>query len=130
MGVSRRSFIKVMGDGKMAGNAVQRIKQLDAERTKLLDGAKRDALDRATQAVADLVALGFTYSLANGKAARGRPKASAKRNGMGKKGAECPICEFMTSPAHDARKHRFSQGKRKRPFTAKELSEQGLQKVG
>src|SRR5262249_24061877 len=112
----------------MARNAVQRIERLDAERTKLLDTAKREALDRTNQAVADLVALGFSYSIING-ARRGRPRKAVTKTTRAKSGAPCPICEFATSPSHDARKHRFSQGKRKRPFTSKELSEIGLKKL-
>lgn len=41
---------------------------------------------------------------------------------------ECPICKFETSPPHDGRKHRF-QGDDKKPLTAAELREFGLQKV-
>src|SRR5262245_44850462 len=106
----------------MAGSAAQRIHQLDAERTTLLGTTTTEALARANQAVADLVALGFSYSIVNG-AGRGRPRKAIMKTRRAKSAAACPICEFRTSPPHDARKHRFSQGKRKRPFTSKELSE-------
>jgi len=39
----------------------------------------------------------------------------------------CSVCNFLTEPNHDARKHR-SQGDNKKPFTAKELEELGLKK--
>jgi hypothetical protein len=111
----------------VANDAIQRIKQLDAERSKLLETAKKEALDRANQAVADLVALGFAYSLVEGTA-KGPRRARAKKAMRRKKDVECPVCKFKTSPPHDARTHR-SQGKRKRPFNAKQLSEMGLKKV-
>jgi hypothetical protein len=43
---------------------IARIKALDAEKSKLIESAKSEALERAKQAVADLNALGFSYSLA------------------------------------------------------------------
>jgi hypothetical protein len=110
--------------------AVERIKQLEAEKTKLVAAARKEALARANQAVADLVALGFTYRLVDGNGSRA-PRKAARRKGAGRMGDHpCPVCEFKTSPPHDARKHRFVQGKRKHAFTAKELTDLGLKKVG
>jgi hypothetical protein len=101
---------------------IARIKELDAERTKLIDGAKKEALARAQQAVADLNALGFRYTLSLGEAPR------KKGTGRIQAGKPCPICGFRTTPAHDARKHRFSKAKR-RAFTARELADLGLRKA-
>jgi hypothetical protein len=102
---------------------IARIKALDAERTKLLDEAKKDALARAQQAIADLNALGFSYSLAPvAKRAVGRKAVGGIPDNP------CKICGFRTSPPHDARKHRFSKAK-KRPFSAKELTDLGMRKV-
>jgi hypothetical protein len=109
-----------------------RIKALDAERTKLLDTAKKEALGRATQAIADLKGLGFSYTLGEGTRG-GAPALRAKSSRKGTrtiKDAPCVICKFKTIPPHDARKHRFAQGKKKLPFSAKELSDLGLKKVG
>src|SRR5262249_24200156 len=117
-----------MGRPALPKEAIQRIKQLDSERSQVLETAKKEALDRANQAVADLVALGFAYSLVEGTARRMR-RVGAKKAVRRAKDVECPVCKFKTSPPHDARKHRFSQGKRKRPFTSKELSEMGLKKA-
>jgi hypothetical protein len=103
---------------------IARIKELDAERTKLIDEAKKEALARAQHAVSDLNALGFRYSLAQisvGRASKEKPKGGVSGN-------PCPICGFRTSPPHDRRKHRFSKAK-KRPFNAKELTDLGLRKV-
>jgi hypothetical protein len=49
-------------------SAIQRIKELDDERAKLFDQAKEEALQKATQAVADLKALGLNYKLVGGDA--------------------------------------------------------------
>jgi hypothetical protein len=108
-------------------DTIYRLKELDAERAKLLNAAKKEALSRAQAAVADLNALGFSYAL------RARQpklsKASAKKQTRRTKDAPCSICKFRTSPPHDARKHRFTQGKRKRPFTTNELTDMGLKKM-
>jgi hypothetical protein len=100
---------------------IARIKELDAERTKLIEDAKKEALARAQQAVADLNALGFAYSLT---------QVSVGRKGTGRIPADnpCRICGFRTNPPHDARRHRFSKAK-KRAFNAKELANLGLRKV-
>jgi hypothetical protein len=105
---------------------IARIKELDAERTKLLDDAKKETLARAQQAISDLNALGFPYKLAQVSVGR-KP---AGRKGLGGIPTEkpCRICGFRTSPPHDARKHRFSKAK-KRPFNAKELIDLGMRKV-
>jgi hypothetical protein len=47
-------------------SAIQRIKELDDERAKIFDQAKEEALQKATQAVADLNALGLNYQLTIG----------------------------------------------------------------
>ena len=43
--------------------AIQRIQELDRERTALFEQAKEEALRRANQAVEDLNALGLNYRL-------------------------------------------------------------------
>jgi hypothetical protein len=105
---------------------IARIKEIDAERAKLIDEAKKEALARAQHAISDLNALGFAYSLTQVSVGR----KAAGRKGAGQIQAEkpCKICGFRTRPPHDARKHRFSKAK-KRPFNAKELTDLGLRKV-
>jgi hypothetical protein len=104
---------------------IARIKELDAEKSKLIEGAKSEALERAKQAITDLNALGFRYSLT---------QASVAKKAVGRKAVgripdnPCRICGFRTDPPHDARKHRFSKAK-KRPFNAKELADLGMRKV-
>jgi hypothetical protein len=100
---------------------IARIKELDAEKSKLIESAKSEALERAKHAISDLNALGFAYSLT---------QASVAKKAVGRRPSDnpCRICGFRTNPPHDARKHRFSKAK-KRPFNAKELTDLGMRKV-
>jgi hypothetical protein len=114
------------GDIRVAEkSAIQRIKDLDAERASIFDRAKEEALEKAKAAVAELNDLGFNYTLTNGagKAA----KAGSAKGRRTIKAAACPICEFQTTPPHDGRTHRNQ--KKKSPFSAAELKEKGLVKV-
>jgi hypothetical protein len=98
-----------------------------------LEGAKKEALDNAEKAVAELNELGFHYTLTEGasvatstqraprKAASQAPKRQAPE-------VPCPICHFKTTPHHDGRMHRSQ--KTKKPFTVEELMERHLTKVG
>jgi hypothetical protein len=97
-------------------SAIQRIKDLDAERASIFDHAKEEALEKAKAAVAEL----------NGGAGKSAKAASGKGKGA-IKAAACPICEFQTVPPHDGRTHRNQ--KKKGPFSAAELKEKGLLKV-
>ena len=45
---------------------LEKLKALDAQRAQLLEGAKKEALDKAEKAVAELNDLGFHYSLVEG----------------------------------------------------------------
>ena len=65
-------------------SAIQRIKELDAERASIFDQAKEEALAKAKAAVAELNALGLNYMLTTGaiKQAKSGPdkqNAPAKR---------------------------------------------------
>jgi hypothetical protein len=79
-------------------SAIQRIKDLDAERASIFDRAKEEALEKAKAAVAELNDLGLNYTLTNGagKAA----KAGSAKGKRTIKAAACPICEFQTTPPH------------------------------
>jgi hypothetical protein len=109
---------------------IARIKELEDARNKLISTTKAEALGRANQAVADLLALGFKYHLIDEvrlEDVKIAKKGSRKRTGT-IKDAPCPICEFKTKPPHDRRAHRFSKAKR-RPFNAADLKEKGYTKV-
>jgi hypothetical protein len=114
-------------------SVLEKLKALDAQRAQLLEGAKKEALDNAERAVAELNGLGFHYTLTEGasvSAATPRPRKTASKTQTPKRQARdlpCPICEFRTTPHHDGRAHRSQEPKR--PFTEEELSEKGLTKV-
>ena len=108
----------------MANTALDQIKKLDDQRNKLLDQARNEALARASEAVDDLNALGFSYTIIDsGSRTRG-----ARKSVREKKDAPCPICNFKTNPPHDGRRHR-SQGNKKQAFTNQELAVLGYSKA-
>jgi hypothetical protein len=114
---------------------LEKLKALDAQRAQLLDDAKKEALDNAEKAVAELNELGFHYTLTEGAsststAARAPRKATSKAQAPKRQARDlpCPICEFKTSPHHDGRMHRSQ--KSKKPFSVEELMEKHLAKVG
>jgi hypothetical protein len=97
-----------------------------------LEGAKKEALDNAERAVAELNELGFHYILTEGASsalpARGPRKATSQAPKRQARDLPCPICHFKTMPHHDGRMHRSQ--KTKKAFTVEELMERGLTKVG
>ena len=114
---------------------LEKLKALDAQRAQLLDDAKKEALDNAEKAVAELNELGFHYTLTEGASVSTStpraPRKSASQAQAPKRQARdlpCPICHFKTMPHHDGRMHRSQ--KTKKPFTVEELMERHLAKVG
>jgi hypothetical protein len=111
---------------------LEKLKALDAQRAQLLDDAKKEALENAEKAVAELNELGFHYSLTEGAASTSTPRAPRKASAQAPKrqarDLPCPICHFKTSPHHDGRMHRLQ--KTKKPFTTEDLMERHLAKVG
>ena len=115
-------------------SVLEKLKALDAQRAQLLDGAKKEALDNAERAVAELNELGFHYTLTEG-ASVSAPAPRAPRKSITSQSPKrqardlpCPICHFKTTPHHDGRMHRSQ--KSKKPFTVEELMEKHLAKVG
>jgi hypothetical protein len=112
---------------------LEKLKALDAQRAQLLDDAKKEALENAEKAVAELNELGFHYTLTEGastpsasaRVPRKAPSQAPKRQA---RDLPCPICHFKTTPHHDGRLHRSQ--KTKKPFTVEELMERHLAKVG
>jgi hypothetical protein len=113
-------------------SVLEKLKALDAQRAELLEDAKKEALDKAEKAVAELNELGFHYGLTEGASpsttARAPRKAAAHAPKRQARDQPCPICKFKTTPHHDGRMHRSQ--KSKKPFTVEELMEKGLTKVG
>jgi hypothetical protein len=111
---------------------LEKLKALDAQRAQLLEGGKKEALDNAEKAVAELNELGFHYTLTEGAsttpAQRAPRKASSQAPKREARDLPCPICHFKTTPHHDGRLHRSQ--KNKKPFSVEELMEKGLTKVG
>jgi hypothetical protein len=110
---------------------LEKLKALDAQRTQLLEGAKKEALDNAEKAVAELKELGFDYRLVEGAStspARAPRTATSQAPKRQSKDLPCPICKFKTTPHHDGRMHRSQ--KPKKAFTVEELMERHLAKVG
>jgi hypothetical protein len=115
---------------------LEKLKALDAQRAQLLDDAKKEALDNAEKAVAELNELGFHYTLTEGaptsspSTPRAPRKASSQAQSPKRQARDipCPICHFKTSPHHDGRMHRSQS--HKKPFTVEELMERHLTKVG
>jgi hypothetical protein len=109
---------------------LEKLKALDAQRAQLVEGAKKEALDDAEKAVAELNELGFHYTLTEGATSPARTprKAATQAPKRQARDLPCPICHFRTTPHHDGRMHRAQ--KTKKPFTVEELMEKGLTKVG
>jgi hypothetical protein len=114
-------------------SVLEKLQALDAQRAQLLEGAKKEALENAERAVAELNELGFHYVLTEGASTpsatpRAPRKASAQTPKRRARDLPCPICHFKTTPHHDGRMHRSQ--KTKKPFTVEELMEKHLAKVG
>jgi hypothetical protein len=113
---------------------LEKLKALDAQRATLLEDAKKEALDNAEKAVAELNELGFHYTLTEGAASPSTARAPRKPSSQARapkrqaRDLPCPICHFKTTPHHDGRMHRSQ--KTKKPFTVEELMEKHLAKVG
>jgi hypothetical protein len=113
---------------------LEKLKALDAQRATLLEDAKKEALDNAEKALAELNELGFHYTLTEGATTSSptrAPRKTALKAQAPKRQARdvpCPICHFKTTPHHDGRMHRSQ--KTKKPFNVEELMERHLAKVG
>jgi len=108
-------------------DTLAKLRALDEQRSKIVEEAKTEALQEVHKAIAALNALGFHYTLKEGSGAQrvGSPKTEGVKRQS--KDVPCPICHFKTNPLHDGRAHRKQQTKK--PFTAAELTEKGLEKV-
>jgi hypothetical protein len=115
-------------------SVLEKLKALDAQRAQLLEDAKKEALENAEKAVAELNELGFHYTLTEGasvstSAPRTPRKASSRAQAPKRQARDvpCPICHFKTAPHHDGRMHRSQ--KSKKPFSVEELMERGLSRT-
>src|SRR5277367_6614361 len=127
-----KSATRIVFIGAIMTSVLEKLKALDAQRAQLLEGAKKEALDNAEKAVAELNELGLHYSLVEGATTTSTARAPRKASGQAPKrqarDLPCPICKFKTTPHHDGRLHRSQ--KAKKAFTVEELMERHLAKVG
>jgi hypothetical protein len=99
------------------------------------EAAAKDALAKAQEGVGVLRELGIDDdTILKGLGFRGRstaktPEAAKANDGTtSSEDRPCPICNFRTDPPHNGRSHRGQLTKK--PFTAEELEEKGLAKIG
>lgn len=100
-----------------SATVLARMRGLQEQISSLQNEAKDQLLQTIQDCIAELSKLGFAYKLVS---AQGRAAGTRRKN----PDRPCPICEFVTSPPHDARTHRGQS--KKKPFTAAELKELGL----
>ncbi len=94
----------------------QQIAALEAQKQKILETAKAEAMSEVETAIAKLNELGFKYRLTEGEARKVNHAPSDKG---------CPVCNFKTEPPHDRRSHKSHAA----AFTDAELKERNLVKV-
>lgn len=102
---------------------LERLKELDAEREKLVDASVSEAIAQINNLISELSALGQTFELVKVDGRKTRKASSTSREK-----SQCTICKFDTIPQHDGRTHR-DQRENKRPYTDKELAKHGLVKA-
>jgi hypothetical protein len=81
---------------------LEKLKALDAQRAQLLDDAKKEALENAERAVAELNGLGFHYILTEGATAspaRAPRKTASQAQKRQARDLPCPILPFQDDPA-------------------------------
>jgi uncharacterized protein YfaQ (DUF2300 family) len=112
---------------KKMASVLDQLKELDKKRAELLSNATAELKKKAEDAISELNALGFNYRLVEDD----QKPSKGKGGGAGKprQKKDCTICKFGTEPHHDGRHpaHR-DQGENKKPFTASQLKELGLEK--
>lgn len=106
----------------MSDAVLNKIRELDAEKSTLVEAAKDEAMAEAVAAIDVLRELGFHYLIL----AEDEHRPNGGRGGSRKPRADklCPICKFQTIPPHDGRHHRNQTPKA--PFNGLELEEKGL----
>jgi hypothetical protein len=97
---------------------VQRLAEIDKQRAELAATIKEAALKKANDAVAELIALGYHFELAERTVASGAKKRFPSD-------ATCSVCNFKTTPAHDKRTHK----KHPEAFTDEELKARNLVRI-
>ncbi len=105
-------------------DVLNKLKELDKEREKLLTQAKNAAMKKAEDAIAELNALGFNFQLTEKGAVTSGSRKGTRSVDPSK---PCGYCGYQTNPPHDKRAHRSQE--KKAAFTDAELAELGMARV-
>ena len=96
---------------QMAKSALEQLLALENEKSKLVEAARLELVEKINLNLGLLKDLGFHYKLVE------------NRNDQ----APCRICGFRTNKPHNARAHRWQEPKT--PFTQEELARRGLKRI-
>lgn len=105
----------------MTTSSLSQLRALEKQKSRLLENAKIELLEKIDRDLQLLRELGFDYGLSKKK------RIHKRANGKHLSGRPCGICGFETDKPHDARSHRWQ--KPKGPFSDKELSERKMRRV-
>jgi hypothetical protein len=95
----------------MSKSALEKLLALESEKSKLMEAARIELVEKIELDLALLKNMGFQYKLVEG------------RNNH----APCRICGFRTDRPHNARTHRWQQPKA--PFSQEELTKRGVKRI-
>ena len=111
-------------------SVLDQLKSLDEQRTKLLEGAKKEALEAAQKAIADLNALGFDFRLVEGPAQQEGHLGSVPRVKHQNVKRGIPLVQSASlGPNRTMTAEHIVRRRPKRAFTEEELKDKGLTKV-
>jgi hypothetical protein len=95
----------------MAKSTLEQLIALENEKSKLVEAASLELVEKINLDLSHLKDLGFHYKLVE----------------SGNSRAPCRICGFRTHKPHNARAHRWQEPKA--PFTQEELARRGLKRI-
>ncbi len=95
----------------MAKSALEQLLALEDEKSKLVEAARTELVEKIDHNLSLLKGLSFHYKLVE------------SRDGK----SPCRICGFKTDKPHNARAHRWQEPKA--PFTPEELARRGLRRI-
>ncbi len=102
--------------------ALERIRQLEAEKKSILEEAKTELFEQIGSAINGLADIGLYY-----KVVETEQKSTPNKRMKTGKARSCPLCQFDTVPPHDGRTHRSQSTKK--AFSEAELKDLGMTKA-
>lgn len=109
----------------MTTSPLSQLRSLEKQKSKLVESAKFELLQKIEKDLKQLRDLGFDFTLTKKRAHK---RVNGRRlNGKRHRGEPCSICGFATERPHDARSHRWQ--KPKAPFSDKELAERNMSRA-